>query len=851
MRRTSKGAIALGLVCGALAACGDDDAVIEADAGTDSGPPPSCLASAGDFPTPSPGACSATVLEGATLAAGAEGESGWIIPGGERLVRVGRNLPPGGFPMRVIAVPGTRYVVVSDGGLREETLSVVDLDTLTVVGEDEFAYTESEALFLGLAISDDGRRLWASGGGTDRILAYDLDPATGAITASAARTITVSATEGRAYVSGLALRDDGTLVAALMFEHALALFDSSTGAEIARVPLEAASSPYDVVLSPDGATAFVSLWADSAVAVVDLATRAVTSTIAVGKNPMGLALSPDGATLAVACSDSDHVALIDVATRAVGERFYVVGEDAPRGAAPGALRFGEDGRLYVADALENAIDVLERSGSAWTRVGRVPTMWHPSDVLPLGDVAGGTGSLVFLNARHVGTGANTTPDSTDITQLMAGSMSVVDPGTFDDAQLATWASEIAENNARMSDLVTVECEGGAANDFPIPRPGEGASSRIRHVVLVIRENKTYDAYLGNLTDESGVPHGNGDPALTLIPGAEIDQVIPNTRALALGFALGDNYYSHAEQSVQGHVWTSMGRTTEFVERSWLTTWGRGYYAVPPQGTASPLGYPEEGSGFDRLAQAGVTISNFGEIIGSRMARLDPRYPGLTYSYLPDVDKAEFLGGRVESCMLQSFTYVVLPNDHTRGRDPGAPTPRSMIADNDEAVGIIVDRLSHSTYWPETAIIVIEDDPQDGGDHVDNHRSPLLVISPWARRGHVSSTHVSEASIWRTISLIFGIEEDTQSLGWQRAAPLYDFFTSTPDYTPYDHIERRWPEETNPRDGSADALLSANYDWSRPDEQPGLSRLLWRHFHGGAEPPWPAAAESPFEAEDDD
>jgi YVTN family beta-propeller protein len=724
---------------------------------------------------------------------------------------------------------------------------VLDVDALTVVSEVDFLRSRDEALFFGLAISADGTRLWASGGGTDVVLAYDLDTTTGALTAAPSRTIRITpAGTARAYVSGLALAPDGTLAVALMAEHAIALFDSSDGSEVGRVPLEGGTFPYDVVLSPDGATAFASLWGGSAVVAIDVASRTVTSTIAVEKNPMAMALSPDGATLAVACSDSDVVAMVDVATRTVADRFFVVGETASRGAGPGSVRFGADGRLYVSDAFENAIDVLAQSGGTWSRVGRVPTLWHPTDVLPLDD-----GTILFLNGRHLGTGANTSPGTDDITELLAGSVSVLDPGDADDTQLAAWQDEIAANNARMAGLVDVECDAGAEYDFPIPRPGTGASTRIRHVVLIVRENKTYDAYLGNLTDASGAPHGNGDPTLTLIPTGDIGDVLPNTQALALGFALGDNYYSHAEQSVQGHVWTSMGRTTEFVERSWLTTWGRGYWSVPPQGTAEPIGYPEEGSGFDFLVDQGVTVHNMGELVGSRAAPLDARYPGLTYSYLPDIDKANYFGTRVEACALRTFSYLVMPNDHTRGLDPGAPTPRSMIADNDEGVGRVVEALSHSTYWPETVIFVIEDDPQDGGDHVDNHRSPLLVISPWARRGHVSSTHVSEASIWRTIQLVLGLDDAPHSLEWEEAAPLYDFFTSSPDYTPYDLVPRRWPEETNPADGSAAALLSADYDWSRPDEQPGLSRLLWQHFHGGAAPPWPAPLESPFDGDEED
>lgn len=838
-------AIAIGIVC-ATAALGCDEPAPEVDGGTDAGTPPSCSATAADFPDPVAGNCRAVVHAGATLPAGDDGTAAFVVPGGERLLRVGRVLPLGGFPMRAIAVPGTRFVVITDGGLRDEVLAVLDVDTLTVVSQVDFLRARDEALFFGLAISEDGTRLWASGGGTDVVLAYDLDPATGALTAADSRSISITAAGGgRAYVSGLALAPDGTLAVALMAEQAIALFDSDDGSEIGRVPLEGGSFPYDVVISPDGVTAFASLWGAASVVAIDLASRSVTSTIAVAKNPMGMSISPDGATLAVACSDSDLVAMVDVATRTVADRFFIVGETASRGAGPGSARFGADGRLYVTDAFENAIDVLARSGSSWSRVGRVPTLWHPTDAVRLDD-----GTLVFLNGRHLGTGANTSPGTDDITELLAGSVSVIDAGDAEDAQLAAWQDEIAANNARMASLVDVECDPGAAYDFPIPRPGAGPSAQIRHVVLIVRENKTYDAYLGSLTDATGAPHGNGDPTLTLIPASEIGEVLPNTHALALGFALGDNYYSHAEQSVQGHVWTAMGRTTEFVERSWLTTWGRGYWSVPPQGTADPIGYPEEGSGFDFLREHDVSVHNMGEIIGSRAAPLDPRYPGLTYSYLPDIDKANYFASRVDACALRTFSYLVMPNDHTRGRDPGAPTPRSMIADNDEGVGRVVEALSHSTYWPETVIFVIEDDPQDGGDHVDNHRSPLIVISPWARRGHVSETHVSEASIWRTIQLVLGLDGAPHSLEWEEAAPLYDFFTSTPDYTPYDLVPRRWPEETNPDDGSPAALLSADYDWSRPDDQPGLSRLLWRHFHD-ADPPWPEALPSPFETDDDD
>ncbi len=829
-------AVALG-ACGepAPADGGADAPPIEYDAG------PRCFATAADFPAPTPGRCRAVVADGAELPAGDDGAGGVIVPGGERLTRVGRNVTVGGFPMRAIAIPGTRFVVVTDGGLRDETLAVVNVDTLDIVYEETFRGT-AEALFLGLAVSSDGRRLWASGGGTNEVLAYDVDPATGVLTPSPARSFTVSTTVEEGYVSGLALRDDGVLAVALLFGDQILFYDTVAGRELRRAPLDELSRAYDVVFTPDGADVWVSLWASRQVARVDVATGAVETTVGVGKNPQGLALSPDGTTLAVACSDSDSIAIVDVVSGILRETVWVIGEDAPRGVAPAALRYGADGRLYVANALENAIDVFDPA-RGYARVGAVPTMWHPTDVLPLED-----GTLAFVNGRHVGTGPNVSPGSDDITGLVGGSLSVLDPGTLDDAQLAAWELEIDADDTRMTRFVDVDC-GGAAYDFPIPVPGGGPSTVLRHVVLIVRENKTYDAYLGDLTDDAGAPHGNGDPALTLIPSAEMEQVIPNTRELARRFAMSDNYYSHAEQSIQGHFWTTHGRTTDFVERTWLTSWGRGYWPTPPAGL-SEVGQPEEGSAFDFVVRNDVSATNYGEIIGASGLAPARGFPGLVYSYLPDRDKGDFVASEVQrECNLRSFTYIVLPNDHTQGLAPGRQTPRSMIADNDDGVARVVHGISHSTFWPETVIFVIEDDPQDGGDHVDNHRSPLLIVSPWARRGHVSSVHASEASIFRTIQLIFGVAAP-HNRSWEHAAPLYDAFTSTPDFTPYERIERRWPEETNPFDDSMMATISENYDWSMPDEQPGLSRLLWQHFRGSA-PPWPIYLELEGDEDEDE
>jgi len=822
--------------------CGSDDDVVEPDAGplpvdagevdaeVDAGPPVDagpgeCFAETHD--AIESGSCEAVVVDPlATLPVGDDGDGGYIVPGARRVTRVGRTVALSGFPMAVRRVADTRFALVSDGGVQLEQLSVVDLDTMEVVDRRELRGAD-EALFRGLAFLDDASRVFASGGGTNEVFVYDFDADTGALTDAGSHTFASTTDEG--YVSSLHLMaDQQTLLVTLMFGAQLVVFDLETETETARIPLLEGARAYDTVVTPDESMAFVSLWNEGAVQPVDLTTREAGTPIGVGKNPEGLALSPDGATLVVADSDSDSLSIIDVGTLARTEQLYLVGESAPRGTSPSAGAFGPGDRFYVVAAGDNAVEVYDTTD--WSRIGRIPTMWYPTDVRALED-----GGLLVVNGKHEGTGANLDPGTDDITDLVGGSLTRMPPEDIEDDALVAWDLEITENNERAARFQAVECEGGDY-DFPVPMPGMGPSEQIKHVVLVIRENKTYDAYFGNL-ERDGTPIGDGDPTLTLVPPDEIEGIIPNTRELARTFAMGDNYYSLAEQSVQGHVWTTMGRTTDFVERSWLTTWGRAYWGVPPQGVFVPLGYPEEGSAFDYFFEQGVEVDNYGEIVASRSVPPNGRYPGLVYNMgVPDERKARWLQTRWQiGCELRDFTYIVLPNDHTFGRSPGRPTPRAMMADNDYGVGIIAEALSHSTFWAETLLVVIEDDPQDGGDHVDNHRAPLLMISPWVKRGHVSSVHYNEASIYRTIQLILGIDAPLNA-SWANASPMYEMFTAEPDLTPYTAIERTYPEELNPEDGSDMMEESLQWDFSRPDEQPGLSRMLWRHLRGST-PPW--------------
>jgi hypothetical protein len=364
-------------------------------------------------------------------------------------------------------------------------------------------------------------------------------------------------------------------------------------------------------------------------------------------------------------------------------------------------------------------------------------------------------------------------------------------------------------------------------DFPVPPTNTmGPSKAIDRIIFIVRENKTFDAVFGDL---AGV---EGDPKYTLkATSADMDEVWVNFRDLARGFTNADNFYNVAVQSTQGHQWVTYGRTTDFCER----TWGLEARPVPLCGVGQ-AGKPDAGSLFDWVQKAGLRYDVLGEIVGgpatlpAEYNPIDIKYPGGPFQNIgyPDVEKACYTAGRMRvACDLGQLTFMTLPNDHTFGLDPASPTPETMCAVNDEATGMVIDAISHSPFWKSSLVVITEDDPQQGGDHIDYHRTPLVLISPWVKRGYVTRTHIDVASLYKLFAHVLGLPYPSV----QVAKAGLDAFTSTPDYKPYDYTPRKWPLGCGGMASKVEQRITRSWDFSYVDAQEGLGEQVARWMRG--------------------
>ncbi len=752
----------------------------------------------------------------ATLPVGEVADGQWVMTDGKLLVPAGEWFALGGWATDVAVHPTGRWVVAAVGGLSDDQRGLVVIETEQWTVTDELGL---DGTFMGLLFDDDGERLWVAG--SDRNEVVRLAFQGGELTQDGIAEDVCEFPIALQHEPG---RD--RVIAVCNVSRQLVLLDPETLAFDPLVDvIDVSSNPYEVVVLPERDEVYVSGWTSREVLVVDLDARAEVDVVPVGKNPQGLAVDPDSGMVLVVATDHDSLAVIDPAARAVTQTLPLdpalpdlYGGSPSEVAVDAAAR-----RVYVPHGKENRVAVYD--ADTLELLGSIPTQWYPTAVALCADCPGGP-ELVLTSGK--GTGAGPRGSAQSIRDTIEGSFGHVPvPGP---ATLEAYSEAVAEALQRPRTLHDAHCPHGTW--FPVPTD-DHVSTPITHVIVLMRENKTFDAELG----DAGL--GDGDPSLVMYD----ETMTPNLRALAARFTLLDNYYQLGEVSLQGHQWAVYGMTNDYMERLY------DFHDEFVQLSVSESSQPENVPIYVHLHEHGVPVISMGQVVGSFELEgvLDMDFPGIVWSTaILDEQKAAYVVEQIEGGDLPPFTFLVLPNNHTVGTTPGQWTPEFMVADNDHATGMVVEALTHSEIWPTSVLFIFEDDAIQGGDHVAAHRSPLVVVSPYAKRGYVSSVQASTPSVHATIERIFGAPPMNRFDA--AATPLYDAFTTEPDYEPYTALPRQIDEAFNPA-GAEGAEKCAQMDFSIPDQAHGLNDVLWRHLRG-TEPPWSLDGEPlPFDEEE--
>ncbi len=777
---------------------------------------------------------------------GVKGNGVTLLPNGWRIAPAGHSIPVGDFPMSMVLSADGRYAVVSNNGWSRPSLTVVDLAQRMVKTRVSIDHA-----WLGLAWHPSGDRLYSSGAAENTVNEFvwqKADPkAVGQIKIGRPAVRLPPGTtdlKGTGFIGGLAINQSGTrLYAVHVLGRAISAIDLKSGAVRRTVDLPA--EPYTAILSRDGLTVFVSLWGGAKVLALDAETLATQAEVPVGEHPNAMTLSRDGQRLFVACANTNRVWVVGLPSLTPHEQISVsLFPNAPAGTTPNALAVSPDGEtLAVANADNNTVAMVDIENPVQSEVeGFVPVGWYPTAVEFTPDGR----RLIVLSGKGLASQANprgpqaTSPaaDGQYIGQLLQGALSIVD---VPDRAALKAHTERVYSVTPYSDATKL-APANAPVASPIPQK-VGDPSPIKYVFYVIRENRTYDQVLGDLEV------GNGDPTLTIFG----DDVTPNAHALSRAFVTLDNFYVDAEVSFDGHAFSMGAYATDAVEKMWPTNYGRRggvYTSEGGWGDRNPYGNlsaPADGYLWDFAARAGVSVRSYGEFAerktpGGPVEATVPGLRGKVHPSYPPFDLSIPDGERVDVWLkefrelekkggLPRLSIIRLGNDHTFGTRPGALTPRAMVAENDRAVGRLIEAISNSTVWKESAIFVLEDDAQNGPDHVDSHRSIALVVSPFAKRRALDSTMYSTSAMLRTMELILGLPPMSQYDA--AATPMYNAFEPTPDTSPYTALPARLRlDERNGADAfGAAASVAMNFEEADMTPEYELNEIVWRSVRG--------------------
>jgi len=780
---------------------------------------------------------------------------GFLLNSGWRLDPAGKQIPLDTLPMSSALSPDGKYLLVLHGGYKPPSVAVLDASTGA-----QLSSTPVPDGWLGLAFQPKSDRVYVGGGAKSSIYEFRL-AADGKL--EPARTWAAFAGEkatNKDFLGDVAFSADGRLLyTADLYQDMVLVINPQSGMIIQRI--KTGHRPYRILVHPDGKSLFVTHWADGTLGHYDATSGSLLERVPIGAHASDIVWR-DGGPGEVAPGEATWAARIFVAAANTNNVYTVAVTAAkqlsvvetinlsmtprqPLGMTPSALGLSADGkRLFVACSDGNVAGVVDVSGERSRVEGFIPTGWYPTAVRAVP-----SGALVVLNGRGVRSYPNPggpnpvrrpepvhqgVPNPQYVGRLQTGTASWIEP--FTSQQLDAWTKKAMDNSPYRDSKL----------DEPNPLPP------IQHVIYVVRENRTYDQVLGDIKE------GNGDPSLVLFG----ENITPNAHKLAREFVLLDNFYVNSDVSADGHNWSTAAIAPDYVQKLWPSNYAspkrKPEYDFEEQDITSrpPAGYL-----WTNAVVAGISIRNFGYMVDNKTGAAKPTQPGqeqittvrdpvlakftnrnyrgfdLDYT---DVDRVKvFLGELADyekTGQMPRLIVMRLGNDHTNGTAPGKIAPLSAAADNDYALGQLVEAVSKSRFWTSTAIFVLEDDAQNGADHVDSHRSPGFVISSYVKRRIVDSTMYNTTSMLRTMELLLGLKPMTQFDAASRI--MTACFQNRPDPAPYKAENPRisLTDRNPPNAPGAAASNRMNFDDADQIDDDELNDILWRAIRKDPPPP---------------
>ncbi len=756
-------------------------------------------------------------------------ESGRIhLPNGWAVTPVGKSIPLGDLPLNIAVSPSGKLLAVTNNGQSDQTIQLIDagkqliLDTIIV-----------RKAWIGLTFSDDNSSLYASGGNDNWILRFDVSKNK----LVPADTISIGKPwPEKISPAGIAIDNDKNLLYAVTTENNSLYVIDLASKKVTQSHLLGAEG-YTCLLSPDKKLLYITCWGCDKVQLFDTEKRQITGSIVAGDNPNDMCINREGTFLFVANANDNSVSVIDLKVRNVIETLNTaLFPDAPTGSTSNSVALSQDEKtLFIANADNNYLAVFDIStpGNSLSK-GFIPAGWYPTCVRVIRNnifVSNGKGFTSLANPH----GPNPARKEQDVSYQSAGSVKPEKEqyigGLFrgmlsiipfpDDRQLAVY-SQVVYNNSPYTKEREKFAEGQSGN--PVPQR-IGDASPIKYVFYIIKENRTYDQVL------SDIPEGNGDTSLLLFG----EKYTPNQHALAREFVLLDNFYVDGEVSADGHNWSTGAYATDFLEKNWPTSYGGrgGFYNA--EGTRE-IANNKNGFIWDYCKKYGVTYRTYGEFADN----YKPNIPALKDHLCPYftswdqsiMDTTRFRQWKRDFDSLMTanavpqFNTLRFINDHTMGLRKGKPTPFAQVADNDLAVGLFVEYLSHSAIWAESVVFIVEDDAQNGPDHVDAHRTTAYLAGGFVKRNYVDHTMYSTSSMLRTMELILGLPPMSQYDA--AATPMWRCFADTVNATEF--ISREPQTDLNARNMALNKWqqMSEEFNFSAEDKVPDtpFNEVIW-------------------------